>query len=89
MEETETGGYLKKQYPGSYTLLYESDVPPMTKTIRNYKEDVRNVSNKLFLRNGEELGENVTRRTLDTFVYEIYIPEGTLQEMPSMNVPIN
>lgn len=89
MEETETGGYLKKQYPCSYTLLYESDVPPMTKTIRNYKEDVRNVSNKLFLRHGEELGENVTWKTLDTFVYEIYIPEGTLQKMPSMNVPIN
>lgn len=89
MEETDTGGYLRTKYPSAYTVLYKSDAEPMAKRTYTYREQVRLVKDKLFLRYDETMGENVTWRSLEDTTYEIYIPYGTLQQMPSMNVPLD
>lgn len=86
MQETENGGYLKKKYPCNSTVLFETDSKPCAKTIKVYEEDVLVAKEGLFLPAGKEPGENIEYRRFIDVQYEIYIPKGTLQELPSMDM---
>ena len=89
MQEKENGGYLKKKYPCDSTILFETETEPCVKITEVYEENILVVKDRMFLPIGKNLGENVEYRDLKDVQYEIYIPKGTLQELPSIDVQFN
>lgn len=86
MQETENGGYLKEKYPSGNTVLFETDAEPCVKTIKAYEENVLVAKEGLFLPAKKKPGENIESKQLKDVQYEIYIPKGTLKELPSMDM---
>lgn len=89
MQEKENGGYLKKKYPCDSTILFETETEPCVKITEVYEENILVVKDRMFLPIGKNLGENVEYRDLKDVQYEIYIPKGTLQELPKIDVQFN
>lgn len=89
MQEKENGGYLKKKYPCDSTILFETETEPCVKITEVYEENILVVKDTMFLPIGKNLGENVEYRDLKDVQYEIYIPKGTLQELPKIDVQFN
>lgn len=84
LQQIENGGYQKGVYPCYATTLFETDTAPYTKTITTYAERVLTVTSKWFVRVGETMGENVGQKRVEDVQYELYVPKGMAQQIPSM-----